>query len=180
MAHTISATGIYQRQNQAIHKAFCTLGMPYNDEKDGWISLFRSLFNRENINGLTDLTLGERRTVIAYLSRQGARVKNPFLPGDLAEWSNGDAEKTVFVRRKQTKYPGRPGNINDVDKGRLLKKIEALLAEAGRPWKYAHGMARRMFTIERVQWCEPFQLHKIVAALIYDAKRHGRYTGGSI
>ena len=180
MAYSVSAKRLYQRQNQVMHKAFTALGMPYQEEKDGWISLFRSLLNRGNINGLTDLTLGERRTVIAYLSRQGARVKNPFLPGDLANWSNGDPEITAVVRRKRTQYPGRPKNMNDMDKGRLLKKIEALLAEAGRPWNYAHGMARRMFTIERVQWCEPFQLHKIVAALMYDAKRHGRYTGDSI
>ena len=67
--------------------------------------------------------------------------------------------------------------MDDVDKGRLLKKIEALLAEAGRPWTCAHSMAGRMFSIERVQWCKAHQLHKIVAALMYDAKRHGRYLG---
>ena len=177
MAYSVSAKRLYQRQNQVIHKAFVALGMPYQEEKDGWVSLFRSLLDRENIHGLTDLSLGERQTVIAYLNRQGARVKNPFLPGDLADWSNGDPEKTVEMRRKHTSYPGRPKNMDDMGKGRLLKKIEALLAEASRSWDYAHGMSKRMFSIERVQWCEAFQLHKIVAALMYDAKRHGRYTG---
>ena len=85
--------------------------------------------------------------------------------------------KAGFKSKLRKRYPGRPKNMDDIDKGRLLRKIEALLAEANRPWNYAHGMAKRMFSIERVQWCEAFQLHKIVAALMYDARRHGRYTG---
>lgn len=177
MSYQVSAKRLYQRQNQTLHRAFAILDMPYQEEKAGWLSLFRSLLNRENITGLTDLTLGERRTVIAYLSRQGVSVKNPFLPAELADWSSGDPERTAQVRSKQTAYPGRPKNMDDPVKGRLLKKIEALLAEAGRPWTYAHSMARRMFSIECVQWCKAHQLHKIVAALMYDAKRQGRDTG---
>jgi phage gp16-like protein len=180
MSYRVSAKQLYQRQNQTLHRAFSLLGMPYQEEKGGWLSLFRSLLKRENINGLTDLTLGERRTVIAYLGRQGIKIKNPFLPGDLADWSSGDPERTALIRSKQNAYPGRPNNMDDVDKGRLLKKIEALLAEAGRPWKYAHSMAKRISKdhTDRVQWCDAHDLHKIVAALMYDAKRHGRYTGG--
>ena len=174
MAYQIYAARLYQRQNQTLHRAFALLGMPYREEKKGWLSVFRKLVNRENIAGLTDLTLGERRTVIAYLTHQGARVKNPFVPGDLVDWINGDPDRTVTVRSGHTAYPGRPANMNDAHKGRLLKKIEALLAEANRPWSYAHGMAKRMLGVERVQWCEPYQLHKIVAALMYDARRHGR------
>ena len=179
MATIISAEHLYQRQNQTLHRAFALLGMPYQEEKQGWIGVFRKLLGRENIDGLTDLTLGERRNVIAYLSRQGARVKNPFLPGDLVDWSRGDPDRTVEIRHKQTSYPGRPANMHDPGKGPLLKKIEALLAEANRPWKYANRMAERMTMnkVKRVQWCSPRELHKIVAALMIDAKRHNRYTG---
>jgi phage gp16-like protein len=59
----------------------------------------------------------------------------------------------------------------------MLQKIEAYLAEAKRPWTYVNAMAKRMFKIERVQWCNPGQLHKIIAALEYDARRHGRSNG---
>jgi hypothetical protein len=38
-------------------------------------------------------------------------------------------------------------------------------------------LAKRMFSIGRVQWCEAFQLHKIVAALMFDAKRQGVTQG---
>lgn len=56
----------------------------------------------------------------------------------------------------------------------LVGKIEAQLAAAGRPWAYADALALRMFQIERAEWCEPDQLRRLVAALAYDAKRHGR------
>ena len=68
-------------------------------------------------------------------------------------------------------YPGRPANMDDEDRGRLLHKIEALLTDAGRPWAYADGLARHMFRIDRTAWCYPDQLHKIVAALMIDQRR---------
>jgi phage gp16-like protein len=76
-------------------------------------------------------------------------------------------------------YPGRPDfeALAGTGKRAMMGKIEAYLAEAKRPWDYVHGMARRMFKVERVQWCTPGQLHRIVSALEYDAQRHGRYTG---
>jgi len=55
-----------------------------------------------------------------------------------------------------------------------MSKIEAFLAEAGRPWSYADGMAKRMFKVERLTFCTPVHLNKIIAALTYDARRHGR------
>ena len=53
----------------------------------------------------------------------------------------------------------------------LINKIEAQLADAGRPWAYADAMALRMFKVERVEWCDTDQLRRLVAALAYDAKR---------
>ncbi|USE78083.1 regulatory protein GemA [Cupriavidus gilardii] len=60
------------------------------------------------------------------------------------------------------------------DKNALVGKIEALLAEAERPWSYADAMAKRMFGIEKIDWCDVDQLWRIAAALQKDAKRHGR------
>lgn len=62
------------------------------------------------------------------------------------------------------------------DRKKLLGKIEAFLAEANRPWAYVDGMALRMFQVERVEWCDSEQLGRLIAALGYDAKRHGRPT----
>lgn len=55
----------------------------------------------------------------------------------------------------------------------LIGKIEAQLAEAKRPWAYAHAMAERMFKVEKVDWLREEQLSAIIAALAYDAKRRG-------
>ena len=53
----------------------------------------------------------------------------------------------------------------------MMKKIRALLADAGREMPYADGMANRMFEIERVEWLADDQLNKLVAALAIDKKR---------
>lgn len=72
------------------------------------------------------------------------------------------------------KQTGRKAPVPALDRAKLIGKIEAFLAEAKRSWAYADGMALRMFKVERVEWLDPAQLHKMVAALTYDARRHGR------
>lgn len=61
---------------------------------------------------------------------------------------------------------------------RLLGKIEAQLADAGRPWAYADAMAARICKVERLEWCDEGQLQKIIAALTYDAKRRAAKEDG--
>lgn len=53
----------------------------------------------------------------------------------------------------------------------LVNKIEAQLATAKLPWTYADGMAKRICGIDRIEFCRPEHLVKIIAALSYDAKR---------
>ena len=72
------------------------------------------------------------------------------------------------------KKGSKPRNMSGTPRAPLLSKIEAYLAEAGRPWQYADGVAKRVCGVDRVQWCTPNQLQKVVAALGYNAKRHGR------
>lgn len=52
-------------------------------------------------------------------------------------------------------------------KAKLIGKIEALLAERGLHWNYAHEVANRMFGLATLQWANEEQLRKIVAALSY-------------
>lgn len=56
----------------------------------------------------------------------------------------------------------------------LLGKIEALLADAGRPWSYAVSLALRMYQVESLEWCGREQLRGLVAALSKDAERRRR------
>lgn len=102
------------------------------------------------------LTADGRQKVLAHLRKSGFRTR----PG-------------------KKRFPGRPNMSGFAGTGKeaMLRKIEAYLAEAKRPWSYVHKMAEDMFDRKRVQWCHPGQLHSIIAALEYDARRHGRYTG---
>lgn len=53
----------------------------------------------------------------------------------------------------------------------MIGKVGAILADAGRDWNYAHGLARRMFRVQRAEWLTPEQLHRLIAALAIDQKR---------
>jgi len=81
-----------------------------------------------------------------------------------------------FKGKRGRPHQGRPHNLQSEERGPQLGKIEALLADAGRPWAYVDGMARRMFGVASVTWCNPEQLQKLIAALVYDAKRRARST----
>lgn len=56
----------------------------------------------------------------------------------------------------------------------LVGKLEAQLAEAGRTWAYADGLAKRICKVDKVDWCTDEQLHKLIAAMYMDATRHKR------
>ncbi|MDY7117150.1 regulatory protein GemA [Halomonas sp. SSL-5] len=73
------------------------------------------------------------------------------------------------------KKAGRQAPRPPRSRARVMDKIEAMLAEAGRPWGYVDGMARHMFKVERVDWLDDDQLQRLMQALIIDAKRHERY-----
>ena len=70
--------------------------------------------------------------------------------------------------------PGRPRNMDAADRGPMLRKVEALLLSAGRPWEYAHAMCRHMFAKERLEFLSPAELHKLVSALEVDRRRRAR------
>lgn len=63
----------------------------------------------------------------------------------------------------------RPSSRRSADA--MMSKVEALLADNGLPWNYAHGMAKKMFGVDRVQWLSDEHLHKLIAALQIYANR---------
>ncbi|WP_165682140.1 gp16 family protein [Metapseudomonas otitidis] len=86
-----------------------------------------------------------------------------------------ELERLGFQPTSPRKAPaGRKTAESAPERAALIGKINAQLAEAERTIAYADGLARRMFQVERVEWCDPDQLRRLVAALAYDAKRHGR------
>lgn len=72
--------------------------------------------------------------------------------------------------RSRRRWPGEP---KDCASRPMLGKVRALLADGHKPWAYAHAMAERMFGTARVEWLHDGDLHKLVAAMQIDARRHG-------
>lgn len=79
-----------------------------------------------------------------------------------------------FERLGWKSKQGRDKPKPAADKAKLVGKIEAQLAEAGRPWEYGDGMAKRLYQVERLEWLDAKQLGGVITALAKDAKRHGR------
>lgn len=91
--------------------------------------------------------------------------------------SVSELEKTVLYMRAQGFAPSSRGRRPRVATGRkaILSKIEALLADAGRPWGYLDGITERMLGEKKpVEWLNDEQLYKVMQMLIVDAARHGR------
>lgn len=74
-----------------------------------------------------------------------------------------------FPRTRSPRHGRRPSV--PLRRETVLGKIEALLADAGRPWKYAEGMASHMFQQHVIEWLTDEQLKKLMQALIIDANR---------
>ncbi|MCC6195696.1 MAG: regulatory protein GemA [Burkholderiales bacterium] len=111
---------------------------------DTYRATIRGISNQRT-DSAKDLDYGERAKLLEHLRRLGFRDRGAL-----------------------------PSRQAAAAKQALIDKIHAHLATASRPWAYADGMARRMFRIERVDWLTPQQLHKLVAAFEYDAKRRAR------
>ena len=88
-----------------------------------------------------------------------------------------ELEKVVTYMRTVGFAPSSRGHRPRVASGRqaMLSKIEAMLAEAGRPWSYLDSIVERMLGEKKpVEWLNDDQVRKLMQMLIVDAKRHGR------
>lgn len=87
--------------------------------------------------------------------------------------------RVVAHMRKLGFEPKRSKKTGSLPKAKAgqIKKIWAQCYSMGRPVPaYGDGMAKQMFGIARVQWCDPDQLRKISAALTYQQQREGAAT----
>ncbi len=103
------------------------------------------------VKSSTDLTNEGLNKVIRHMEQHGA----------------------VFTKAKRA---GRHPHNLDSQSSRAdqLGKIEALLAEAGRPWEYAGSMAKHMYNKDALAFCDHRELAGIIAALAKNAEREGR------
>lgn len=76
--------------------------------------------------------------------------------------------------RPVQKLAGRSGLHKAAsDKQPMISKIGAILKDFGQTWDYADGIAKRMFGIDSIRWCNSQQTYKVLQALIVYQKRQG-------
>lgn len=133
----------------AIHVLAGQLGMETAD-KNPDCEYRAMLFTVGRVRSSADLSYEGRARVIAHL-RGIARAR-------------GIKQDAPPIERA-----GRPTPAPD--RVKMVRKIRAMLNEAGRADEYGDGMARRMFHVERYEWLQPAQLRRVIAALEYDRGR---------
>lgn len=138
-----TAADIRKSELAMIHMAKAQLGM----DDDTYRSMLENVTKTSSNPGkrsAADLDDADRKKVIEHLKAKGFKV----------------SKKGVRTMRPAP------------DKAELIAKIRAQLITAdNKPDSYADGMAKRMFKVDRYEWCNPDQLHKIVQALAVDARR---------
>ncbi|WP_066076196.1 gp16 family protein [Bergeriella denitrificans] len=90
---------------------------------------------------------------------------------DVAELEKVCAEMAHlgFAAKSKPDIGRRPQRRSAADP--MMRKIEALILDNGWSWNYAHGTAKRMFGVDRVEWLCGAHMHKLVAALQIAANR---------
>ena len=101
----------------------------------------------------------------------GKRSCKKMLIGEL-EAVIKDMESRGFTPKAAPKHGKKPSVVGK--RQPLMDKIEAMLADMGLHWNYAHGMAESMFKIKRLQWLNDSQLYKLTQALSVHQQREAK------
>jgi phage gp16-like protein len=89
--------------------------------------------------------------------------------------ASGRAAVLDYMRRlgfESPKYRPKPSKATVAQ----INKVRAQLHDAGRDEAYGDALAKRICKVEKLVWCKPDQLNRIVAALWYDQKRRQTRT----
>lgn len=143
----------------------------------------RALRNRElaaiHVMASKQLRL-DRETYVALLQRVGGVNSSADLDqrgrAKVLDEMRRLADEGQQQLRNAVHLPAEPQNVRDEIAG-MVGKVGAILAELDKSWNYAHGTAKRMFKVQRVEWLRADQLHKLVAALSYAQKRERKAKG---
>ena len=83
-----------------------------------------------------------------------------------------DMQNSGF-KPKTTPKHGKKPTVTKRRQG-LIDKIEAILADMGLHWNYAHGVGEQMFQIKRLQFLNDQQLYKVTQALSVHQQREAK------
>lgn len=163
------ASEIYKQQNTLIHKAFGAAGMPYAEHKDDWLRLMNEVraqgkippgppLQRGEIQGLSDLTLGERARLIAELQKKGVRLFSPSVPVKIRDWKKGDEDVEYEFRKEADPQ---------------LRMVLGMWAEMGYELKTLRGLCFKLFKKDDPRWLSDKQLRRLVTVVKYRAQKKG-------
>lgn len=107
----------------------------------------------------------------ALLLSVGARSSIELTPGTFRQVMDRFKKMGFASKPKQKRIRGKFDRHSLKTRDRLLSKIEAQILDMGLSWRYADGIAERMFKIDLVEFCDVTKLQKIVTALAYHQKR---------
>ncbi len=83
-----------------------------------------------------------------------------------------DMQNSGFSPKAAPKHGKKPNVIKR--RQALMNKIEAMLADMGLHWNYAHGVGEQMFQIKRLQFLNDSQLYKVTQALSTHQNREAK------
>lgn len=80
-----------------------------------------------------------------------------------------------FVIRSN-KYGKRPtASKNNPTRQQYINKIEAIIASEKLPWSYVHGICKKSFNKEKLQFCNDWELQKVMQMLaVYQYRKQNR------
>lgn len=124
--------------------------------------------------GKTQLNMNEE-TYRAMLLTHGGVTSSKDLTNEGINKVIRHLEKSGAVFTKPKRAGRKPHNLDSQSsRADQLGKIEAQLAEAGRPWEYGGAMAKQMYNKDSLVFCDQKELAGIIAALAKNAEREGR------
>ena len=103
------------------------------------------------------------------LSRVGVETSKDLTPPKF-EIVMKHFEKLGFKRKKKSRK-------SLASKALLIGKVKALCVAMDLTMNYANGIAKRMFGIDQIRWCNADQLRRVVAALVYRKQKVRREEG---
>lgn len=117
---------------------------------------YRAMLESVGVESSTQLTRNNFDKLMEHFKSLGFKR--------LSRASRPNGKKQSARRKKQKQKPPK-------SKEALKEKIGAILADLSLPWSYADKMAKKMFGVDALEWCDADQFWRIVAALSYHQKR---------
>ncbi len=100
-----------------------------------------------------NMTLNELKAVLDDFSRRG------FVAKRTAKTAKRHGKKTTAHQQNQSRQA-------------MIDKIEAILADMGLHWNYAHTMSNNMFGKLQLQFCTDDEMFKVMQAMAVYQRRH--------